>query len=238
MTNLSKNWLTEVHIDFEYKKYVLLAYLQKVSEEFTGQRLYPSLSELIEHYRSLKELKSVKGQIFSQFKSGLQGIDLEQFRLIYEKLADDDAVMQEIESIIDFSLPQFEQYLREGKKIYDFIEEHIVLSPVGIIPLNNDSGYLMLKEVSCQETRVYRYEVTLFEHPGERFRGLHLQYIATYEKGLLNTFESIKSDLLRYHRELPNPATYVVESDLAIPYDATFLPIAKRSLMKRIAGSA
>lgn len=238
MTSLSKNWITEHHIDFEYKKYVLLAYLQKVSEEFTEQRLYPSLSELIEHYHNVKELKNSKQHLFSNFKSSLSSIDMEQFKLIYEKMASDDAMMQEIESIVDFSMPQFERYLNDGKKIYDFIEEHISISPVGIIPINNDYGYLMLKEISRAETRVYRFEITLFENPSERYRGLHISFVASYEKSLLNTFESIKSDLLRYHKNLPNPATFVVESDLAIPFEETFLPIAKRSLMKRIAGSA
>src|SRR5262245_3956461 len=143
MNGLSKNWITESHIDFEYKKYVLLAYLQKVSEEFTEQRLYPSLSELIDHYRNLKELKSGKQNLYEHFKSSLISVDVEQFKLIYEKMASDDAVMQEVESIINFSMPQFEIYLRDGKKIYDFIEEHLSISPVGIIPINNDSGYLM-----------------------------------------------------------------------------------------------
>jgi hypothetical protein len=238
MTSLSRNWITENHIDFEYKKYVLLAYLQKVSEEFTGQRLYPSLSELIEHYRNLKELKNNKQNLVADFKSRLKSVDLEQFKLIYEKMAADDVVMQEVESIIDFSLPQFESYLRDGKKIYDFIEDHLSISPVGIIPLHNESGYLMLKEVSSAETRIYQFEITLFENPGERYRGLHIQYVTSYEKSLLNTFESIKSDLLNYNRNLPNPATFVVEADIAIPFEEAFLPIAKRSLIKRIAGNA
>ena len=85
---------------------------------------------------------------------------------------------------------------------------------------------------------MYQYEITLFEKPGERFRGLHIHYVASYEKSIVNTFESIKSDLIRYNRDLPNPATFVVESDIAIPFEEAFLPIAKRSLMKRIAGSA
>ena len=46
MSSLSTNWITEKHIDFEYKKYVLLGYLQHVNESFTENKLYPSLSEL------------------------------------------------------------------------------------------------------------------------------------------------------------------------------------------------
>lgn len=238
MNSLSKNWITEHHIDFEYKKYVLLAYLQEISEKFIEHRLYPSLSDIIDHYRNLKELKENKQHLFNSFKTQVQSVDLEQFKILYEKIAQDDAVMLEIESIIDFSLPQFEHYLHEGKKIYDFIEEHLSISPVGIIPINRSFGYLMLKESGSRETKVYEYQVSIFENPTERFRGLNMKYISTYEINLLNTFESIKTELLQYNKQLPNPATFVVETDIALPFEETLLPIAKRSLMKQIAGYA
>jgi hypothetical protein len=238
MNSLSKNWITESLIDFEYKKYKLLAYLQTISDRFVEQKLYPSLSDLIEHYRNLKELKENKVSIYNSFKSQVQQVDLEQFKLIYEKMVADEPLMKEIESIIDFSLPQFRHYLDEGKKIYDFIEEHLSFFPVGILPINKSYGYLILKEPSYMETRVYEYQISIFENPNERYRGLNIRYVTSYEKNLLNTFESIKSDLLLYNKQLPNPATFVVESDLSIPFEETFLPIAKRTLMKRISGSA
>ncbi len=49
----------------------------------------------------------------------------------------------------------------------------------------------------------------------------------------MNT-ESNKSELIRYHKKLPNSATYVIESDLLIPIDETFLPLAKRTFMKYV----
>ena len=67
METLSKNWITENHIDFEYKKYVLLAYLQNVSDNFSDHRLYPFLSDLVEHYRSLKILKDNKKNLFERW---------------------------------------------------------------------------------------------------------------------------------------------------------------------------
>ncbi len=238
MKSLSKNWISEQHIDFEYKKYILLAYLQHVSEDFTENKLYPSLSELVEHYRSLILLKENKKNIFEKFPDRVAGTDWEQFRIIYEKVVEDDEIMQEIESIIDFSLPQMEMYLKEGKKIYDFIEEHLKVFPVGIVPLSNNFGYLFLKIKTNAETKVYEYQVTIFENPEERFRGIHMNYLASYEKSLTNTFESIKSDLIQSYRAYANPATFVIESDLVIPFEETFLPIAKRTLVKTIAGMA
>ena len=85
MQFLNKNWITENQIDFEYKKYVLLAYLQHVSENFTEYRLYPYLSDLIEHYRNLKSLKDNKNHLYNLFPERMKGADLEQFKLIYEK---------------------------------------------------------------------------------------------------------------------------------------------------------
>jgi hypothetical protein len=110
--------------------------------------------------------------------------------------------------------------------------------PVGIVPLNHESGYLFLKLKYDNETKVYEYQVTFFENPEEKFRGIHMNYVGSYEKNLMNTFEAIKSDLLRFNKALPNPATFVIETELVIPFDETFLPMAKRSLVKRIAGAA
>jgi len=238
MESLSKNWITESHIDFEYKKYVLLAYLQHVSDNFTEHRLYPFLSDLVEHYRNLKVLKDNKKNLFESFPSRAKAVDFEQFKIIYEKLSEDDGLILEIENIIDYSIPQMEFYLKEGKKIYDLIEENLKIFSVGIVPLNNESGYLFLKQGINTDTKVYEFHISIFENPAERYRGIHVQYVTSYEKSLLNTFESIKSDLLMYNKHLPNPATYVIETEMIIPFEETFLPMAKRTLVKRVAGLA
>lgn len=238
MNGLTKNWLTEKLIDFEYKKYVLLAYLQHVSANFTENKLYPYLSDLIDHYRILKSIKESKQQLYNQFPERMTGSDMEQFKLCYEKLVSDDGLMQEIEQIIDFSIPQFELYLKEGRRIYEFIEEHTRIFPVGLTPLNNESGYLFLCNGKDDFTAVYTYSVTIIEHPTERYRGVHINYVKKYEKGIMTTFEAIKSDLLRFNKEMPNPAAYVIESSLQLPFDETFLPVAKRTIMKKIANAA
>ncbi len=238
MQFLNKNWITENQIDFEYKKYILLAYLQHVSDNFTEYKLYPYLSDLVEHYRNLKSLKDNKKTLFNLFPERMKSADLEQFKLIYEKIVEDDALMLEIESILEYSIPQMELYLKEGKKIYDIIEERLKVYPIGVIPLNSENGYVFLKVGTTPETRVYEYHISIFENPTEKYRGIHLSYMQTYEKSLMNTFEAIKSDLIRFNKKLPNPATYVIETDMSIPFEETFLPLAKRTLVKRIAGNA
>jgi len=235
MNSLSANWITEKHIDFEYKRYLLLGYLQQVSENFTESRLYPSLSELVSHYRNVVSIRDNKKNLYNSFPERLSGTDLSGFKMIYQKILNDDQIMQEIESILEFSIPQFEKYIAEGKAIYDFIESRLSIAPVGIIPLHADEGYLLLKYAPGGDTLVYEYQITIFENPDEKYRGISTRFICAYSQSIHNTFENIKQELIRYHRKLPNPATYVIESELQVPLQETLLPMAKRTLVKFVA---
>lgn len=235
MKTLSKNWLTEDLIDAEYKRYVLLAYLTEVGRHFDEKKLYPHLAELIEHHKQLKALKEGKQSLYAAFPDKVQGVDWEHLRLNYEKLIQDDALMAELEAIIDYSIPQFQSYLKTGIELYEHIEALLKVEPVGIMPLYTNEGYLFLLRPAERETCVYEYQITLFESAGERYRGIHTEYIATYNKTVGNTPEFIKTDLIRHRPKLPNPAVYLVAPNIEIPLMETYLPIAKRAVVKRLA---
>ena len=106
--------------------------------------------------------------------------------------------------------------------------------PVGVIPLHANEGYMFLKDGKNSDTKVYEYQIRLFEQPGEKYRGIHTQYVRSYSKNYINTFESIKIDLIRDKKGLPNPAAYAIETELVLPVEETFLPIAKRILVKYV----
>ena len=52
---LSKNWFSDGWIDYEYKKYELLSYLQKIDKLFNQTKLYPYFSDLINHYQNISK---------------------------------------------------------------------------------------------------------------------------------------------------------------------------------------
>jgi hypothetical protein len=141
--------------------------------------------------------------------------------------------MQEIESILDFSLPRFMDWVNEGKQIYDFLEQEIHLGHVGLLPLDFNVGYLFLKDATAS-TQVYCFSVTIFEQPEAVFRGVHTQFVRSYPRNISHTFEAIKSELLHDNKNLPNPAVFAAETGLKIPIEETFLPIAKRMLIKEV----
>jgi hypothetical protein len=234
MKSLSKNWFVEDLIDFEYKKYILLAYLQRVKGSFSGYRLYPYLSDLVEQYRNLSTFVHARDELVENFPKSLKEVDAENLRLIYENLCGKERLMAEIESIVAYSLPKIRDYLDAGKDLYEKVEHQLLIHPVGILPLYKDEGYMLLKMNENRETRVYRYQITLFEGAEENFRGIHTFFVDSYRNSLINTFEGIKRHLTQENSQLPNPATYLIESEKQYPFDETLLPVASRMLVRYI----
>ncbi|MDX5319557.1 MAG: hypothetical protein LPK45_00715 [Bacteroidota bacterium] len=229
---LSTNWLTENIIDFEYKKYILLAYLQHVHRDFQSVKLYPHLSDLVSHYRNLLDFEKTIGLMRAEEKGELQKIDLKNLELVYEKTLQNDGLMNELEEIVQYSIPQFRYHLNEGKDLYESIEHQLTLNPIGIVPLYTDEGYMLLKSNSNYETHIYQYRMTLIHQAGEPYRGIHTHFIGTETNSLIHTFEAIKRQLVKERKELPNPATYLIESEKQYPVNETLLPIARRMLVR------
>ena len=150
----------------------------------------------------------------------------------------DNELMQQIEQIISYSLHKIDPALREGKEIYDFVESRLNICPVGVVPLNPDYGYFILRNGEERRNLVYEYKMTIFQNKDDKYRGISAQFVSDYSAGFINTPESIKIQLINRHRHLPNPAVYSVESDMSFPLEPTLLPVAKQSLVKFISRAA
>ena len=238
MKALSKNWLTEGLIDFEYKKYVLLAWLQGIDQYFTDSRLFPSFSELMEHYKSALEFQKSKSSLYNSFPKRLESGDINNLHLQYKSIVNEDITMQVIEETIQFALLEFGKYLTIGKTIYETVEKNLSISPIGLSTLNNTEGYLFLSFENSNEARVYQFKSTIFENADEKYRGIHVSYIDTLQKSYLNTYEKMKLDIIKRFHHLPNPAIFAIESKLMLPIEDTVLPLAKRMMMKYLASAA
>ncbi|WP_113922886.1 hypothetical protein [Cognataquiflexum aquatile] len=234
MKSLSENWITEGWIDFEYKKYLLLAYLQHVGGQFKEVKLYPPLAELIQHYSRLKSFEQNRDQIKSAFPKMLQGPDSKELKFTYRPLVIDDDMMKQLEEIVAFSLPQLKNHIEDGKNIYDFLEGEMKIEPIGISPLYQKEGYVFLSFDKSRDVFVYRYKVNLFQNSIDTFKGIMMQLIQKVRRSILNTYENIKLDLIKTNKELPNPATFSICSRQQIPLEESFVPISKRLILKMV----
>ena len=202
MKQLSETWFAEGYIDFELKKYTLLAYLQ-------------------EH-----------------FPKKLTGIQIEKLQVLYEQMIEDGDLMKELEEIINYSADEMRTTISSGAEIYEFVEENLTITPIGIVPLDMQEGYFFLSSGNTRSTHIYEYRLSIFEKHNEKFRSIRTTYVEMLQRSIVHTYENIKYDLIKRRADLPNPAVYSIETELSFPVEETLLPIAKRSLVKFISAPA
>ena len=237
MKTLSETWFADGYIDFELKKYTLLAYLQEVNKYFNENKLYPQLSDVIFHFNNIIAFRENKKYLQEQFPKKLTGIQLQKLQVLYEQMIEDDELMQELEEIINYSAGKMKNTISNGTEIYEFVETRLNIFPVGLVPLENSEGYFFLAEGTYRTTRVYQYCLSIFHKQEEKYRSIKTEYIDNWERNIVNTYESIKAEIIRKKKDLPNPAVYCIETELAFPLDETLLPVAKRSLVRYISAA-
>lgn len=238
MKTLSQTWFAEGYIDFELKKYTLLAYLQEIHKHFDQTKLYPQLADLIFHYNNLRAFRQNKEFLKQQFPKKFTQVDIRKLEMLYEQIVGDDEMMNELEEILLYAMEKMSSTIQDGTQIYEYVEDKLNIFPVGLIPLDNVEGYFFLSNGMQTQTRVFQYRMSIFEKHDEKYRSIKTSFIAEWERNFVNTFESIKAELIRNKTDLPNPAVYGIETSLTIPLEETLLPIAKRCLVKYITQNA
>lgn len=238
MKFLSETWFAEGRIDFELKKYTLLAYLQQVNNCFTQNKLYPQLADMIFHYNNIVAFRENKKYLQEHFPKKVTGVQMEKLQVLYEQMIADDELMQELEDIIQYSAKKIKSTIHNGTEIYEFVEEKMNITPVGIIPLDTQEGYFFLSSGNEKTTSVYHYRLSIFEKHDEKYRSIRTLFIDNRRRSIASTYENIKSELIRHWKDLPNPAVFSIETELTFPVDETLLPVAKRSLVKFISAAA
>jgi len=222
MVKLDKDWLTKDNTDFEYKKYILLSYLQSVSKHFDKKEIYPFLGDLIEHFRVLKDLIESKNKLTPK---ELRAIDFEKLELIYTTIEDD--MFQDIEQLVVYALGEIQKIIIRGRKIYDEIEKNLMFDHVGILPTYFKEGFII---ITTNKNYLFSYKLNdLLIH------NIPYKIVITkpveHESDKLLTHEIIKKEFI-----LPTcdyiPPTFGVYCVDNLSIEHAVLPIAKRKIMK------
>jgi hypothetical protein len=220
--------------DFEARQYAILQGLKEHHQSFSNNRIYPSLSELVELYATLQGLAHKRDDIQSHLPQRLTDIDIKNKQLIYEPLERGKGDEHVIDLVI-WALPLIKDAMEEGMSIYNFVDENIRIEGVGILPMYREEGYWFVPDCRARLLHLLRYEVSLYTSAEERFRMLKTRLLESMEQSPIGTApESLKLMLVERYRDLPNPATFVCETELDFPYGETILPVAKRKLMVQL----
>ena len=228
MKRLEKNWFVEGIMDFEYKTYVILDYIQYVNSKYKENKLFPTYPNLLTTYKSTLEFK----QILDSFKKTittktLVGINWQEEKLVYEETKEDGfELTSEIELIIDYALPIFKKAISEGKRIYSTIDESISLDCVGIEPIYKKEGYLIIR--SNKTFFTFKYNTCILKDSGEFSLPIEIIPINSQKSTLSNNIEKIKNDLTV--KQGNNFIVFFSDVESDVPLHETAIQIIKRKL--------
>lgn len=231
MKSLPKFWFASAPIDLEHKQYVLMDFLTSVKDDFTLDFLYPWLSEVQKQYLELSAFKHERNQLKEKFKT-IKGFNFEKMCIEYEY--DTSWItrdFQEVDSIVEFSIPKFQYWVNKGTKLFDSVSNQMKWEIIGLIPNYKDEGYFIL-HVEDRDIFVYRYKVEHIIVEEENYFGISTDMV-DFHRSRFKNYEDIKHDLIKTYKDLPFPLTLSIQTK-NYPLRETLLPIIKRTGLVKI----
>lgn len=226
MGKLDDNWLTQPSIDYEYKKYVLLAYIQRAERELEQLRLYPTGSDALQELNRIQTFLTRLSENESSLPRELVGVDLQSKQLDYQSSCQAPEAFQIITSVAEYACERLTKLARKVAQLRSELLELIVLEPIGLLSPNPLFGYLFI-EGPRQAVQVYEYEPNTVSYRTDDTEPQRIKttYYSTFSLSIANTFEHIKTTLV-LTGNIGNPATFLVRTQRELPLNETVLPLA------------
>lgn len=227
MRLFEENWISDKWVDLELKKYTLLSYLQKVETKFSQRKVYPYLLMLKDQFSDVQQIQHSLLDYKGTYYSSHTAHDKPTVQRGHE--------MEIILDIANFALPKLRQYVNEGKEIEEFVTRSLEIYPVGVLPCDYREGYLIFKYNDMN--RVYQYALRRVQPSADDdIHSLHLKtwFIQDEFYSRFKTLQSLKQELMKSRKTLPNPATFAVESTFSWPFPETLVPIGRKLLYQWI----
>lgn len=232
MKKLNDNWFIEGMIDLEYQQYILLDYLQFVTNFYKEFKLYPCLGDLIHQRESLLNFKGNKNGLLASFPKRITGVNLEERKISYE--TQEDHLLLPIIEIIDFALPKIERQIDIGKAIYEAMEKQIHIEPIGISSHLSNEGYVFIH--GDRFIKVFKFTISYLDIESERCKGINFKLQACYDIASEKVSPKMKFKILNKNKEIPNSTSYFVNirKDFSDVLEESILPIIKRKLLSTL----
>lgn len=230
---LNSNWFMEPVIDFEMKKYQLLAYLQEKKLDLEFNKLYYSHLDLQERVNALHSLLENKNEMEESFQKELEKMDWQKLELKYKKENHSNYSLDQILEIVFYAYPKIKKYSEQFHFAIENLKKEIHLDVVGILPNYLKEGFLIIEQP--QELYLFAYDSNvLLKLNGEK--KIKYQHIFTYSNSILNTPSQIKKEIIiEYKESFPNPAVFMVYCSTELPIFESVLPLSLQQLEKFIA---
>ncbi len=221
--------------DMESAQYRILDALKQTRSAFKQNIIYPHLGALVQLYGALKQIAGGIEDVQQGMPRRVREIDFENRQLVYDIPGLEEDQIEQVRELIGWAMPHIQEAIEEGRTIFEFVEDHLHLGEVGIVPSYVEEGYLIVPDRRSDALYILQYTLSLFTDVQERYRSLKTTHVKTLtQRTIHRSPHSIKLELMEENRALPNPATYLCNIELDIPFEETLLPVAKRKLMRHL----
>lgn len=229
----SSDGILTMSLDAELERYRLLAYLQRVDAHYRERKLYPDLDELRIRIAQLNALRQRAAELETGMVGEVTGIDLQRGEILRQAL--DNEQLHAVHLAMDQAIPAFREAMERGSELRDELHHGLRCLPIGVMPLDVREGWLILRQ--GREAHIYGYALPLLKgvRASASYRWVRTHYHASCSISISHGYEQVKAELVRT-MHLPNPATFVFESDISLPRIETFMPLAKEMVYELVYG--
>jgi len=233
---LDPEWIYKEPIDFEHKKYTLLAYLQKCDRRFDELKIYPDFVELSLHLANLQSLS--KENTLLTIKKNLSSYDDEiLFKDLVPKIPPKlrDEQQKEIDKTVKYSGQKIYEAFEIAKSIWNVAHDSIsVQIRKNKTRLEDGRGYIFHRKKFEDQIYLWEYEIRK-EVTDDHYSKTFLNFIfsgGTDEKSFVELIEENSTwSNTDFYKEIP---VFEVKCSQDFPFEETFIPMMKRALMAYI----
>jgi len=232
---METDWVFQEPIDFEHKKYVLLAYFKKVDDLLLQNKIYPTFIELSLHLASLQTLVKEK-VILSTNKTFLSCDDEVLLKELTAKsipeLNTDEKI--ELQKIVHHSATQFLDYFSVVKSYWATIYESIDMTiKRNRKYLTKPKGYIVYTHTNHNHIHVWEYQINELAPNIDEYN-IKINLIYEGNKKELSLNKVIEEYSSFTERESKIAPVFDFKSTKEYPIDETLLPLFKRRLLAHI----
>jgi hypothetical protein len=215
---LSDQWLTSDPIDFEYKKYLLLAYEQKMMKEYQKKKVYPSLTDIVDKLKYVNDfLKSAN--IFEKSSMSIKKIDWLKKELQYESNIQDD-MFDDLKLTTILARNILSDLYLQFKNLYDEVDDSIMITGSKFTIFDKYDGYLLVKYDKGKKEKIMKYDIYKVLHPEPEFR-----------------LKTAKASMKEYYTERFMKNIFEVTLNDEFPTKASSIPVFRRKFLLHVMGN-
>lgn len=224
---LGYNWFYRPRLDYELKRYEALAFEQYLGRCEREKIVNPPLKELNIQLKAIRQfLTELQADIYLKEKK-IKSIDIEKAQINYTTIKDESLL--EVEQICNFLLKKIIPFKDIFENLKQQAEKEIEVIPVGICPVYWNEGWLLLKNKLKIDAFLYKNKMVLNENGNESFQ---TYFYKSFDYKYAESPNEIKRTLMYEYKDLPNPATYFVNSVSSYAIEETILPIAVEKVVQ------